>query len=277
MALNCWIRTESRWFVCHRPTDQQACDRVSKRRRDPTHWLDPVTQRPLAENVMSMDVWIFSRQLVPLLTNKDISFITRGRLYSSCVRSSMLHGSETWPVRKENVVALQRAEMRMVRWMCGVKLKDRLPSKELRQRLGVDDIALILQQNRLRWYGHVLRKDDDWVNKCMEYEVEGSRPRGRPKRTWKEVVREDCQACKLNKEDAVDRCKWTKMIKEVRWPGWVWVGECFFWYRPTRVVPDKRPLNCCCCCLCVLQPCCYHCVQWWFGYCGSAASYWQCR
>ena len=37
------------------------------------------------------------------------------------------------------MVALQRAEMRMVRWMCGVKLKDRLPSKELRERLGVDD------------------------------------------------------------------------------------------------------------------------------------------
>ena len=111
----------------------------------------------------------------------------------------MLRGSETWPVRKENVVALQRAEMRMVRWMCGVKLKDRLPSNELRERLGVDDIALILQQNRLRWYGHVLRKDDDdFMKKCMEYEVEGSRPRGRPKWTWKEVVREDCQARKLN-------------------------------------------------------------------------------
>jgi len=42
----------------------------------------------------------------------------------------------------------------------------RLP---LRERLGVDDIALVLQQNRLRWYGHVLRKDDDdWVKKCME-------------------------------------------------------------------------------------------------------------
>ena len=110
------------------------------------------------------------------------------------------------------------------------------------------DIALILQQNRLRWYGHVLRKDDDdWVKKCMEYEVGGSRPRGRPKRTWKEVVREDCQARKLNKEDAVDRCKWRKVIKEVRWPGWVWASECFFWYWPTRVVPDKRPLNGCCC------------------------------
>jgi len=30
--------------------------------------------------------------------------------------------------------------------------------------------------------------------------------------------------------------------------GWAWAGECFFWYRPTRVVPDKRPLNGCCCC-----------------------------
>jgi len=44
----------------------------------------------------------------------------------------MLHGSETWPVRKENEVALQRAEMRMVRWMYGVKVKHRVPSKELR-------------------------------------------------------------------------------------------------------------------------------------------------
>jgi len=76
------------------------------------------------------------RQLVPLLTNKDVSLIMRGGLYGSCVGGGVLHGSEIWPVRKVNVVALQRAEMRMVRCMCGVKLKDRLPSKELRERLG---------------------------------------------------------------------------------------------------------------------------------------------
>jgi len=94
--------------------------------------------------------WNKFRHLVPLLTNKDVSLIMRGRLYNSCVRSSMLHGSETWPVRKENVVALQREEMRMVRWMCGIKLNDRFPSKDLRDRLGIDDIVLVLQQNRLR-------------------------------------------------------------------------------------------------------------------------------
>jgi len=36
----------------------------------------------------------------------------------------MLYVSVTWPVRKENEMALQRAEMGMVRWMCNVKVKD---------------------------------------------------------------------------------------------------------------------------------------------------------
>ena len=104
--------------------------------------------------------WNKFRQLVPLLTNRDISLIRRGRLYSSCVRSSMLHGSDSWSVSKENEVALQPAEMRMVRWMCNVKAKDRVRSKELRERLGIDDIILILKQNMLRCYGHVLRKEE---------------------------------------------------------------------------------------------------------------------
>jgi len=67
----------------------------------------------------------------------------------------MLHGSETWPVRKENEVALQRAEMRTVRTqvydcMCGIKLNDKFPSRALTDRLGIDDIAFVLQQNRLQ-------------------------------------------------------------------------------------------------------------------------------
>ena len=55
----------------------------------------------------------------------------------------------TWTVRKENEVALQRAELKIVRWMCDVKIKDKVPSKELRESLGIDDIILVLQQNRL--------------------------------------------------------------------------------------------------------------------------------
>jgi len=54
------------------------------------------------------------------------------------------------------------------------------------------------------------------MKKCMEYEVEGPSPRGRPKRTWREVVEKDCQAHKLNTEEAMDRSKWRKLIKDVR-------------------------------------------------------------
>jgi len=95
--------------------------------------------------------------------------------------------------------------------MCCVKLKDRFPSKEQRERLGIDDITLVLQQNKLQWYGHVLQKeDDDLVKKCMEYELKGPRPRGRTKRIWTEIVEKDCHARKL------DRRKWRKLIKDVR-------------------------------------------------------------
>jgi len=71
-----------------------------------------------------------------LLTNKDVSLFMRGNLYfiqKLCVSSCMLHGSETWPVNKENELALQ--QMRMIRWM----------STELRERLGIGDIITVLQ------------------------------------------------------------------------------------------------------------------------------------
>jgi len=60
----------------------------------------------------------------------------------------------------------------------------------------------------------VLQKEvDDWVKKCVEYEVEGPRPRGRPKKTWREVVEKDClsQAHILNKEDAIYHSRWRKL------------------------------------------------------------------
>jgi len=61
----------------------------------------------------------------------------------------------------------------------------------------------------------VLQKEDnDWVKKCLEYKVEGARPRGRPKKTWREIVEKDCQACRLTGEDAVDHNRWRKQIRD---------------------------------------------------------------
>jgi len=49
----------------------------------------------------------------------------------------------------------------------------------------------------------------------MEYEVEVSRPRARPKRTWRDIVEKNCQAGKWNKEDAVDHSRWRKLVQDV--------------------------------------------------------------
>ena len=52
------------------------------------------------------------------------------------------------------------------------------------------------------------------MKKYMEYEVESARPRGRSKKTWREIVEKDCQAGKLNREDAMDRNRWKKQIRD---------------------------------------------------------------
>jgi len=48
----------------------------------------------------------------------------------------------------------------------------------------------------------------------MKYKVEGARPRGRPKKTWREFVEKNCKVCGLNREDAMDRSRWMKQIRD---------------------------------------------------------------
>jgi len=50
--------------------------------------------------------------------------------------------------------------------MCGKRLLHKVPLAKLRERFGINDIRTVLRRSRLRWFGHVQRKDEnDWVNK----------------------------------------------------------------------------------------------------------------
>ena len=93
----------------------------------------------------------------------------------------MLYGSEIWAANTEQVARLSRAEMRMV---CGVSLRERKTNAELRKSLGIKDIDEIMRWSRLRWMGHVLRKDKDDLVRNMEMFIEGKRGVGRPRMTW---------------------------------------------------------------------------------------------
>ena len=96
---------------------------------------------------------------------------------------SMTYGSETWPMRVEDMRRLERAVKMMIRWMCGVTLRNRKSSEEIRNRLGIVSVSDLVRQGRLRWFGQVERTDaDDWVSACRNMAVSGERGRGT--KTW---------------------------------------------------------------------------------------------
>ena len=74
----------------------------------------------------------------------------------------------------------------MIRWMCGVSMKDRRTSEELRELVGVESITTVIKSGRLgrmnTW--NMWKNDEEWVKKSMEYRVKARRPVGRPTRTW---------------------------------------------------------------------------------------------
>jgi len=151
--------------------------------------------------------WGKFNTMAPLLCNKSVSGKVKGRLYTACVRSCLLYGSETWALTKEYQRKLENTENRMIRKMYG--LREGIPVEKMRQEMGVMAINNAIKLGRLRWFGHVKRREEgNWVRRCMDMEIEGRNPKGRPKRTWRQVVREDLRLMGVEEEEAEDRDCW---------------------------------------------------------------------
>ena len=109
--------------------------------------------------------WAKFKELAPILTSRGASLKVKGRVYRTCVQRVLVYGSETWPVKVEDMQRLERTERMMVSWMCGVSLKSRMLGEKLNARLGIEAISEVVRRGRLRWYGHLERKSsDDWVS-----------------------------------------------------------------------------------------------------------------
>jgi len=79
--------------------------------------------------------WKKFREYLPILTGKGFSLKLKGKVYATCVRSCLIHGSETWPMKVKHELQMNRTEMSMIRWMCGVKLNERKKNEELSELL----------------------------------------------------------------------------------------------------------------------------------------------
>ena len=153
--------------------------------------------------------WGKFNELAPVLTKRGVSLKLKGKIYDACVQRVLVYGSETWAIKAEDLARLRRAERMMVRRMCGVSLKDRKRSDELLNRLGIECVENKIQRGRLRWFGHVERKEENnWVKKCTRMNVIGVVDRGAPRKTWRSCVKRDMKAMGIKEEMAQDRCAW---------------------------------------------------------------------
>lgn len=161
--------------------------------------------------------WGKFRELSAFLTSKAPNVKMKARIHESCVRNSMLYGSETWGLTTEAVRRLEVNDMRMARWMCGVSLRDRIPNEEIMKRLGLEDVGNVIRRKRLQWFGHVVRMNDScWTKRVQFLDVAGRRPAGRPRKSWKNNVDEDLRQLGLVPHDATDRDKWKATIRRNR-------------------------------------------------------------
>ena len=121
----------------------------------------------------------------------------------------MVYASVTWAVRVEEEQRMERNENVMLRWMCGINLRDKVFTEELRRRLEYEGVVEVMRRGRLWWFGHVERKEvDDWVSACRNLEVAGSRGKGRPRMTWRARLNGDMKDMGLRSGMAMDQEKW---------------------------------------------------------------------
>ena len=104
----------------------------------------------------------------------------------------MVYEIETVAVTKKQVEEMEVAEMKMLRFAMRATRKDNIRNDHIRSTVKVERLGMKMKEGRLRWYGHVMRRDQGYVGKkMMEMELPGKRKRGRPKRKFLDVVKED--------------------------------------------------------------------------------------
>ena len=151
------------------------------------------------------------RELTGVICDKKVPLRIKSKLFRTVVRQVLLYGSESWAVGKKEEELVMKTEMRMLRWIAEVSRREMLRNEEIRERCGDVDIAEKMREARLRWFGHVQRKEaEEPARMAMEFEVEGSRMRGRPRKRWRDVVEGDQRKRGLRRGDALNRGRWRR-------------------------------------------------------------------
>src|SRR6218665_1834310 len=138
----------------------------------------------------------------------------KGKVYKTMIRPVLMYGAETWSVTRREEGPLERTEIRMPRRILGVSLKDKKRNEVIRKMLRVACINEKIREARLRWYCHVMRREDEnSMKRIMTAEVNGRHSRGQQKKRWGDIIQQDMKSLRLKKEHTADRKKWRGRIQ----------------------------------------------------------------
>ncbi|KAK3509791.1 hypothetical protein QTP70_011160 [Hemibagrus guttatus] len=127
--------------------------------------------------------WNGWRKVWGVLCERKISARIKGKVYRTVVRAAMLYGLETVSLRKRQESELEVAELKMLRFSLGVTRLDRIRNEYIRGTAHVGRLGDKVREARLRWFGHVQRRESEYIGRRMlDMELPGRRQRGRPKR-----------------------------------------------------------------------------------------------
>ena len=105
------------------------------------------------------------RKVSEVLCRRKLSAKVKGKMYKSVVRPAMLYGMETVAGTKRQMGKMEVAELKMVRWALGVTRKDKIRNEYVRGTAKIAKLGDKLRNARLRWYGHINRREEDYVEK----------------------------------------------------------------------------------------------------------------
>ncbi|KAK3567016.1 hypothetical protein QTP86_008960 [Hemibagrus guttatus] len=104
--------------------------------------------------------WNGWRKVSGVLCDQKISARINGKVYRTVVRPAMLYGLETVSLRKRQESELEVAELKMLRFSLGVTRLDRIRNEYIRGTAHVGRLGDKVREARLRWFGHVQRRDN---------------------------------------------------------------------------------------------------------------------
>ena len=126
--------------------------------------------------------WNGWRRVSGVICDRRLPARIKVKVYSSVVKPAMVYKLETVAVTMKQVEEMEVTEMKMLRFAMGVMRKDKIRNEYIRGAAKVERLGMKMREGRLRWYGRVMRRDQDYVGrKIMEMELPGKRKRGRPK------------------------------------------------------------------------------------------------